>query len=183
MVKDGGTDREKLAIIAKPAAKRLEPLPANNKPPLSDQGIRKMQAKEVIASIRGYASNWTKEAEAALAVPGDLNFMRNDVGGTVMYSKEKEFRIADAVHSLQMGIRRRPETDYGIAIYEKAGTAYIVLVDLSRRIIVRELITDYNGRPAQKDWSGVVRAVDAALAGSKAAPERIAVYDGALSYI
>lgn len=181
MAKNGPS--EKLTIVASPAAQPMQPLTGNSRPPLSDQGIRKMQAKEVVASVRGFASNWSKEAEAALAVPGELNFMRNDVGGAVMFSKEKEFGIAGVVRSLEAGMREKPPTEYGIIVYEKASTAYLVLVDMSRRIVVRAQVTDYNSRPPQKEWADVVRAVESAVEASKAHPERVAVYDGTVSYV
>lgn len=182
MAKEGPA-REKLTIVAKPASVAIQPAPPSPRPPLSESAVRKLSAKEVLAGLRDFAANWTKEAEAALAVPGELNFFRNDEGGSVMFSKETGFPIAGVLSSLQTGMRAPPDTEYGIAVYEKSSTSYLVLVDRGRRIVVRELVSDYNSKPAKKDWDNVVKAIRSAEKAAAANPGRTAVFDGVLSII
>jgi hypothetical protein len=172
----------KLTMVAKPAARPYAP-PPKGKQPLPDSNIRRMTPDEVVASIRDFAAGWSEEARKALSVSSELSYARNDMAGTVLFSREKEFGITHTIASMEQGRLARPSTEYAIAFYSKPMTEYIVLVDMGRRIIVRELVVNFHDKPAKKDWAGVVKAIRAAESAAAQNPGRIAVYDGALTLL
>ena len=153
------------------------------RPPPEKRAARKMTGKEVADSIRGLADGWSPEAEKALALPPEMYFMRNEQSGTLLYSREEAFGIADFLSSLLSRSSPRPKTEYGIAVYETAESMYFVLVDMRRMIAVREQLLGYNERPPRRQWDAVVKAIGDAERAAEANPGRVAVHDGAIRLI
>ncbi len=153
------------------AAPKAEPPPA-----------RRISSGEVLGELRSLGKGWDKETEALLELPATL--LRSSGEGAKYYSKEEGFGIGDVVLGLRYGNLGLPKTGYGIAIYDTSGSVYFVLVDMRRRIIVRERLYCIHDEPPEKDWSSVRSAIRAAssLASGDAARKEgaIAISDGAL---
>ncbi len=173
--------RDKLTMVVRqPLGPSPAPQARNNKQPLPDSNVRKLSPQEVLSSIRDFASGWNDRARDALGVNSDLNYMRNDIAGTVMFSKEKDFGITGVMADMEHGRISRPSTEYGMLFYSNGTGEYMVLADMSRRIVVREQIVNYHDKPLKKDWGIVVEAIDRAEKMAKANPGKVAVSDGSV---
>ena len=163
------------AVTAPPKAFFKEPASSKARPQPSGKTV---SYGEVLEELRGMGKGWDKETESLLGLPATL--FRTSGDGARYYSKEESFAIGDVVLGLRYGELGTPRTSYGIAVYDTSGTTYLVLVDMRRRIIVRERLYCVHDEPPEKDWSAVKDAIRAAAALSAGDPAIIAVSDGTL---
>jgi hypothetical protein len=148
--------------------------------------VRLVSSKEVLSRLKGLGRGWDEEIEKLFSMPASLYAGTAETSG--YYSEDRGFGIISLVRGMDAGsFVIPPKTSYGVAIYEKAGSVYVVLADIGRRIIVRERIVDFSGEPPEKDWAAVKEKIRAALslAGSDRARSEgmLAVYDGMLKAV
>lgn len=166
------------AVVSPPKAFFKEPAESKPKPA---SGSR-VSSGAVLEELRSMGKGWDKEIESLLELPATL--LRSSGDGVKYYSKEESFGIGDVVLGLRYGNLGLPKTGYGIAVYDTSGSVYFVLVDMRRRIIVRERLFCIHDEPPEKDWAAIKNAIRAASSLSSAEPARkegaIAVSDGTL---
>ncbi|MFN7991177.1 MAG: hypothetical protein U0R44_03385 [Candidatus Micrarchaeia archaeon] len=149
--------------------------PANAEIPKTE----KVSRSKVIEELRGLGRGWTEDIAALLGLPQEL--YRSSGEGTIYFSKEREFGIGETALGLSSGRLRAPKTQYGIAIHDRAGSVYIILVDMQRRIIVRERLFCMHDQPPEKDWGAVKTAIlsaGALMTDAERGKGSIAVFDG-----
>jgi hypothetical protein len=156
---------------------KAEDAPGPRPPPAS-----RVTSGEVLGELRRIGKGWDDEIESLLELPATL--LRSSGEGAKYYSKEESFGIGDVVIGLRYGSLGLPKTNYGIAVYDTSGSVYFVLVDMRRRIIVRERLYCIHDQPPEKDWAAVKEAIKDAssLASSESSRKgtAIAIYDGIL---
>ncbi len=151
--------------------------------PMVSAPNRSVTSEEVIARLRGLGRGWDDETKELLWIPSTL--FANTEGSTEYYSRTLDFGISGVVANMVHGVPPSPsENDYGICLYERANTTYFVLVDMRRRIVVRERLVCYQHQPPEQDWGNIRNAIKAAveLAGRDDIRKEglVAVFDGTL---
>lgn len=139
---------------------------------------RILSSAEMFNRIKGYGREWDAETEKLISPPPNL--YENSGGATQYFSRDISFGISSVVFGFIHGAHPEPKkNDYGVALYEKTGTLYFVLLDMSRKIIVKERILSYQHDPPQQSWANVREAIRYALSAAKTAKQdEVIVFDG-----
>jgi hypothetical protein len=141
----------------------------------------KVSAAAVIESLKSMGKGWDEEAAGLLRIPPHL--FRTGGSGATYYSIDENFGVADVAAGLRYGRVMRSESKYGIAVYDTPGNVYLVLVDMERRIIVRERLMCIHDDPPEKDWANVKNAIRTATAEAARKADTVAVFDGILKSV
>lgn len=139
---------------------------------------RILSSVELFSRLRGLGRDWDSEMEKLLATPP--NIYENSGGTSQYFSKDIAFGISDIVLGLVHSAAVMPkQNEYGIALYEKANTTYFVLVDMSRRIVVKERIQSIQSDPPEQSWGAVKQAIKYAVSvAEKAGADSFVLFDG-----
>ncbi len=152
------------------------------RPPLPEKQPERISGADAARALSGRARGWGKDVEAALWLPKELYYRRDEATGSEFYSQEAAFGIIDFVQGLRGMGAERPKTGYGIALYETAGSQYFVFIDMKRRIAFRGILQTYHEK-GQRDWREVVAAIRSAEKAAAANPGKVAFSDGVITYL
>lgn len=141
----------------------------------------KVSGSAVVEEIKEMGRGWDKETESSLRIPPSL--FRTSGEGATYFSDDENFGVALVASGLRGGRMGRPESMYGICIYDTPSSVYFVLLDMERRIIVRERLSCVHDRPPEKDWSKIRDAIRAASAAAEKNAGSVAIFDGILKVV
>lgn len=119
----------------------------------------------VSGEIRDYAQNWSASVEEALNLPKSLH--RFATGSSVSFCSDEKSSLGPAIDALAQGELKGKVSGYGIIVNSTASTTSIVVVDMSRRIIVRETLGCLHDRPQQREWATLSASINAAAKAAK----------------
>ncbi|MCI0561627.1 MAG: hypothetical protein MN733_24320 [Nitrososphaera sp.] len=164
--------------------KQPDPDKGNEKPFVNAARVRESRVSRIISSVelfvrlKGRGRDWDAEMEKLLAPPPNL--YENSGGSSQYFSKDRTFGISEVVLNLRHGAHINPkETEYGIALYETPNIVYFVLVDMSRRIVVKERIQSLQSDPPELSWTAVKAAIKyAASVAERTDRKSFVLYDG-----
>ncbi len=142
--------------------------------------VEEISSAEVVKELSAYGDGWSREVEEALAIPKSL--FKFSTGASAQFSSNRMSELWIVQDGLNSGKAYVTNTDYGILLYEKADWLYVIVVDVNRKIIVRERLICFQDGTSNQSWEDVRKAVEgaASLAAGKTAADRglFAVFDG-----
>ena len=157
-------------------AQPMGPVLALNEPIL-------MAGKDVAAELKRISKGWDDELEGLLGLKQNLFKLQTESG--TFYCSDSRMSLSPAIMAFDTGRLGRPETEYGIVLHEKRDITTFILIDMGRRIMVRERLVNMQEQDPSRDWSDIKRKIKSCLsmADSEAAKKSslVAIYDSALS--
>ncbi len=156
------------------------------KDPQPAKPINAISADKVIERIWDSATGWNDDVRKTLRVPGDaagqapekpLYIYKGEF--SIVYSTDSSPVITEELFGPNADEALKDVPAYAISIFQRTSTTYLILVDMERRIIVREPIESLHHfeNPALP-WANVVSSINAAL---KVAESASARSDGAIA--
>lgn len=174
-----------IPTVVKPASSTYFDKSERMSPSLEEPKVRRMPGKSVPGELKAFCRGWDEEIESILAIPESV--FRMEEGSSRYYSGDESIEFNRALSDLARGTLSLSEASYGIAITWPSSTGYLLLVDMRRRIIVREPIVCMHDDIPQREWAEVKARIKSAieLAQSDAAKKDglVAFFDGFLRTI
>lgn len=141
-----------------------------------------LRAKEALKEISAYAAKWSEGIEEAMSAPATLE--RSEIGAGLFFIGKAGKEPGQVIEAIEAGgdsAKALPGT-YCIAIVSPSSTTTFILVDVDRRIAVRETIGCLHDKPDSGNWDNVMKSIASAREYASRLPQgSIAVCDhGAL---
>lgn len=127
--------------------------------PKADTGARSSEMLQ--GALRMLAGGYDEKTEAALSIPQELFYSQGSCAR--FYSQADRHSLPGFLAGFSMGKLIHPKTPYGIVLFETTNHVNFVLIDLRRKIVVRERLLSNDGQHGQVDWTMVKSHVEAAL--------------------
>jgi hypothetical protein len=147
-----------------PSAESPKERPFSKKnPPIQsiERDVQTVSRAEAVEVLKSLGKGWSKEVEAILAMPDRLYSVQEDDGR--YFSRDESFGIFGAVAAMPLRGRMSVKSDdYGIAIYGSAGKIFVLLLDMGRRIAVKETLYCIHDKPPEKDWGVMASKIKSA---------------------
>ncbi|MFN7991373.1 MAG: hypothetical protein U0R44_04425 [Candidatus Micrarchaeia archaeon] len=142
----------------------------------ADPDVKAVPRDSVVAQLRDLASGWKQGYEKTLNMPGQLYSFQE--GTLLAFSSDERMRALDFLPSMRSGGAPPGGIDaYGLIVYETSSSAYFLLVDTGRGILVKGQIASFHSGE-KEDWGRFMGSVEKAL--GLARPGKIAVVDTVL---
>ncbi len=159
-------------------AQPMGPVLALNEPSL-------VAGKDVAAELKRISRGWDDELEGLLGLRPNMFRLQTESG--TFYCSDSKMSISPAIAAFDSGRLGRPQTEYGIVVHEKRDITTFILVDMKRRIMVRERLVNMQDETPTHDWSDIKRKIKSSLAMAESDSAKkgslVAVYDSALGLL